>query len=351
MNARAAYFLGANTCSGFYSGFDAFASEKAAERLFIIKGGPGCGKSGFMRSVALELLDEGLRVEVFPCSGDPDSLDGIYVPELKTAYLDGTAPHVVEPKSAGVTGNYVSFASFYDGAFSDAERERILGLTQGYKAAYAEAYRALKAYGALRGEPELPAEAVDKARERVRRLTRQLLGKRRGGSPEIQTRFLEAFTHKGPVFLADTVSGSCETVILLDNALGLAHNALEACASEALRLGRSIIRCPDALFPDKLEGVIVPSASCAFIAADKSRAGILRGRHVRLDALAARYGAKPFSAETGEALLREAQSALSRAKALHDALEQAVNPHVDFGGVYDLAEKHANALLSGEKML
>ena len=80
MNARTAYFLGANACSGFYSGFDAFASEAATEKLFIIKGGPGCGKSGFMRSIASALLDRGLEVEVFLCSGDPDSLDGIYVP-------------------------------------------------------------------------------------------------------------------------------------------------------------------------------------------------------------------------------------------------------------------------------
>ncbi|MBR6311432.1 MAG: hypothetical protein IKR51_00470 [Oscillospiraceae bacterium] len=351
MNARAAYFLGANTCSGFCSVFEDFASEETTEKLYVIKGGPGCGKSGFMRSVASALLDNGLDVEFFPCSGDPDSLDGIYIPELKTAYLDGTAPHVIEPMSAGVTGNYVSFAQFYDGAISGGERERILGLTRGYKAAYAEAYRALKAYGALRGEQELPSEAADAARERVRRLTRQLLGKRRGGRPRIKTRFLDAFTHKGRIFLTDTLAGGCEEIILLDNSLGLAHEALEACASEAQRLGAGIVRCPDALFPDKLLGGLVPSACCAFIAADKRLARALRGRHVRLDAIAARYGMKPFSSEAGDVLLREAQESLSRAKSLHDALEQAVNPHVDFGGVYALAEAHAKALLSGEKML
>ena len=351
MNARAAYFLGANTCSGFYSGFEAFASEKANERLFIIKGGPGCGKSGFMRSVASALSDRGFEIEVFPCSGDPDSLDGISIPELKTAYLDGTAPHVLEPLSAGVTGNYVSFSDFYDGRFSNEERERILGLTRGYKAAYAGAYRALKACGDLQGGGGLPSEAAEKACQRVRRLTRQLLGKRREGPPEIRTRWLEAFTHKGRIFLADTVVRNFENVVLLDNACGLAHTALEACASEALGLGRDIIKCPDALFPEELEGVLVPSASCAFLAYEKRLAKSLKGRRVRLDALAARYGARPSRPENEEALLREALAWLSKAKELHDELEKAVNPHVDFGGVYALAEAHAKALLSGEKML
>ncbi|MBR5115367.1 MAG: hypothetical protein IK101_08775 [Oscillospiraceae bacterium] len=346
MNARTAYFLGANACSGFYSGFDAFASEAATEKLFIIKGGPGCGKSGFMRSIASALLDRGLEVEVFLCSGDPDSLDGIYVPELKTAYIDGTAPHVLEPVSAGVTGNYVSFAQFYDGEFSCEERERILGLTRSYKAAYVEAYRALKAYGELHSERSYPVEALEKANERVRKLTRKLLGKRLERRPQVRTRWIEAFTHKNRVFLSDTVLNNYETIILLDNSVGLAHDALEACAAEALRLGKDVVRCADALFPDKLDALLVPSASTAFLAADKERSGLLRGRHVRLDALASGYGAKSFYSETGAALLREARSGLAQAKALHDELESVINPHIDFGGVYALAEAHAGSLLS-----
>ena len=351
MNARTAYFLGANTCSGFYSGFDAFASESTTEKLFIIKGGPGCGKSGFMRSVASALLDRGLEVEFFFCSGDPDSLDGIYIPELKTAYTDGTAPHVLEPVSAGVTGNYVSFAPFYDGAFSSEERDRILCLTRSYKAAYIDAYRSLKAYGELYKGRTYPPEALEKANERVRKLTRKHLGKKREGRPQVRTRWIEAFTHKGRVFLSDTVLNNYGSIVLLDNSIGLSNDALEACASEALRLGRDVIKCADALIPDKLDAVLVPSASVAFLAADKQRSEQLSGRHVRLDALASGYGARPFSSDTGTALLRDARSELSRAKELHDELESVINPHIDFGGVYALAEVHAKALLSGNKML
>ena len=44
------YFLGANSKDGFYSLYGGFPADKNAF-LHIIKGGPGTGKSGFMRAL------------------------------------------------------------------------------------------------------------------------------------------------------------------------------------------------------------------------------------------------------------------------------------------------------------
>ncbi len=93
------YFLGANSPAGFYSLYDQLIDPVTAEDIFILKGGAGCGKSSLMRKVGKALEDKGLEVEYIQCSGDPDSLDGIVVPALKTAIVDGTAPHVVVQKS------------------------------------------------------------------------------------------------------------------------------------------------------------------------------------------------------------------------------------------------------------
>ena len=43
-------FLGGNTCEGFLSLYDGFPPEEGAF-LHVIKGGPGGGKSGFMRRI------------------------------------------------------------------------------------------------------------------------------------------------------------------------------------------------------------------------------------------------------------------------------------------------------------
>ena len=92
------YFLGANSPQGFYSLYDQLLSPETANAIYIIKGGPGCGKSTLMRQVAAQAAQAGETAEYILCSGDPDSLDGVVLPRLKAALVDGTAPHVIEPK-------------------------------------------------------------------------------------------------------------------------------------------------------------------------------------------------------------------------------------------------------------
>ena len=46
------YFLGANSPQGFYSLYDQLLPPETANAIYIIKGGPGCGKSTLMRQVA-----------------------------------------------------------------------------------------------------------------------------------------------------------------------------------------------------------------------------------------------------------------------------------------------------------
>ena len=87
------YFLGANSPSGFYSLYDHLLPPERANRFYILKGGPGCGKSTLMRQVARRAEEAGETVEYTLCSCDPDSLDAILLPRLGVAIVDGTAPH------------------------------------------------------------------------------------------------------------------------------------------------------------------------------------------------------------------------------------------------------------------
>ena len=81
------FFLGANTPQGFVSRFDQLANPAEGWREFVLKGGPGTGKSSLIRKVAE-------HIELIHCSSDVDSLDGVILPEIKTSIADGTSPHV-----------------------------------------------------------------------------------------------------------------------------------------------------------------------------------------------------------------------------------------------------------------
>jgi len=116
--AQIRYFLGANSPTGFYSLYHQLIDRETARAVYLIKGGPGCGKSSLMGRVARHAEAAGHTVEYIICSGDPDSLDAVYLPELGVALADATSPHVLEPKFPGVVEHYLDLGQYYDSARS-----------------------------------------------------------------------------------------------------------------------------------------------------------------------------------------------------------------------------------------
>ena len=87
------FFLGANSGQGFQNLFNRFCDREDLYDLVVLKGGPGAGKSTMMRTIGKAMEERGEQVEYLYCSGDPDSLDGVHIPRIRTAVVDGTAPH------------------------------------------------------------------------------------------------------------------------------------------------------------------------------------------------------------------------------------------------------------------
>ena len=90
------YFLGSNTKVGFDGFYD--VTTEGIGSFYLIKGGAGTGKSSLIKKVLKRGEDCGLRCESWHCSGDPKSLDGVYIHDLDVAVIDATSPHAVEPK-------------------------------------------------------------------------------------------------------------------------------------------------------------------------------------------------------------------------------------------------------------
>lgn len=138
------YFLGANAYSGFYSLYGGFCAGEG-DYLRVIKGGPGTGKSALMRRIGAAAGRAGHDVEYILCSGDPDSLDGVYIPALGVGYADGTAPHVLDPALFGVTGSYLDVGECCARVSDASARREIAELTRAYREHYAAAYSYLAA--------------------------------------------------------------------------------------------------------------------------------------------------------------------------------------------------------------
>lgn len=91
------FFAGANSGDGFQNLFSEIVDLEDTYDLMVLKGGPGVGKATFMREIGRSMEKAGTPVEYLWCSGDPDSLDGVVLPELRCAVVDGTSPHGTAP--------------------------------------------------------------------------------------------------------------------------------------------------------------------------------------------------------------------------------------------------------------
>ena len=157
------YFAASNTSRGFVSYFAENFRERA-DRCYIIKGGPGTGKSRLMHEMADAFLQSGGEVEYYYCSSDPTSLDGLYVmcDGYSLAVMDGTAPHAEDILSPGTVDNIIDLGRFWNAHILRSRKNEIDLWTRKKKSAYASAYRALSAYGSLTEAADaLAFDAVD----------------------------------------------------------------------------------------------------------------------------------------------------------------------------------------------
>ena len=139
------YYVTANGHGGFRSYYDDVYRSTDFTRIFVIKGGPGTGKSRLMQEVATAGERNGIAVYRLFCSSDPVSLDGVILERdgVRIAMMDGTAPHVRDSAVPGVIDETVDLAAFIDRAKILPERNEILSLMSEKQQLFSLAYRYL----------------------------------------------------------------------------------------------------------------------------------------------------------------------------------------------------------------
>lgn len=341
------YFLGANSGLGFRSLYGGFCPAEEGCFLYVIKGGPGCGKSSFMGSIARAAEKRGLAVEYVLCSGDPDSLDGIYIPDLALGYVDGTAPHVLDARFPGSCSAYVDLGRFYDSTELRRNANSIIELNGRYGRLYKLAYGHIAAAAALKsGESFSDAAVAEKLEKKAAAFIRRELMEHASGSGKVRHCFMGAVSCKGALRALDGIAPLGGRLCLLDNELGFGNIFLSHLAEERAALGHDCMVCHDSLEPEKIEALLYPALGLYLCCALPKDAGEGIYRHLRLDAMANRAALSLCRARMRRStrLSREcialAVDTLAHAKALHDELEGLYNPFVDFDGVYSEAEKH-----------
>ena len=327
-------FLGANSSEGFASLYKEFLGNY---RTIVIKGGPGSGKSGFMKKVAAKAVQQGYFTEYCYCSSDASSLDAIRIPEKNLCIVDGTLPHCIEPRFPGAQDEILYTGQFWDPEKLKSHKGEIVEFSEQIRSCFDRTYRYLSAAGkAAEDMRKSVRKKTDRAK--MRKFAADMIrrkGKRTGKQGEIYPRFLSGITPQGLIVNRDTIYTLAETVYVLDDPYRMGGEFLEAAIEAATDFGYDIYVFYDPLSPSVPEHLAVPALGIGFATKNKIHSFEPQNAYrIHLSRFGEIDGEIKEQAHKGEELislcLKEALRTLKKEKAYHDDLEEYYVEAMDF---------------------
>lgn len=339
-------FLGGNTPHGFFSYFEHLIRPDHAKRVFIIKGGPGSGKSHFMRSIAKHLEAKAYDIEYFHCSSDADSLDAVHFPALAVAWVDGTAPHVIDPKYPGVVDEIVDFGPYCNVALLQDKKNDIITIQAEVSQAFQRAFRYLRAaknihdnIAALNGS----AVAWGRVNAQTESLISSILGNRTVSSVTGHRRklFASAITPTGPHNFLPSLMDPVQKRWVLTGEPGTGKATLLAkVADAAIAHGFDVEAYCRPLDPMAMDHLIIPNLDVAVVTSEEPhRYERANARTINLNELRDYYVVKRNAPLCSDAwgmyweLIQLAVDALRQAKDVRDVVEGFYVEAMDFKGI------------------
>ena len=122
------YFLGGMTSEGFKTDFNEtiYSEDKFT---YILKGGPGTGKSTIMKKVA-ETFSDTDDIDLYYCSSDEKSLDAVVLNKKGIIVVDGTSPHIFDPIYPGIKQTIIHLGDFWNTETLKKNEENIILTTK-----------------------------------------------------------------------------------------------------------------------------------------------------------------------------------------------------------------------------
>ena len=352
-NIKRAYFAAANTADGFVSFYEGCFLGEDTLRMYMIKGGPGTGKSRFLGDVASAALRRGYAAEYYYCSSDPGSLDGVILSHPtkgRIALADTTMPHVLEPALPGVRDIMVNLGDFWDSETLAKHAKRIRILDTQKQRGFSRAYDYLHTAGTLLSvrdsliEPCICAERLARTVAKIARAFPE------GKEYREHIGFCDSIGMKGRVHF-DTYEKLADSVIALSPFYGLEYAVMGQLYEHARKKGCEVWRAPDVLRIQKTAALYFPqSRLCVTCANPESVPGqdvhrIDLRRLCDADTLRSVRGQARLAQKMADSALDAACECFARAGEYHFELESLYTAAMDFGAKERFTATFCEAIL------
>lgn len=348
-------FPGANTSNGFYSYFDYIIPEDA-KRIFCLKGGPGVGKSSLMKKIARDFSDRGYDVEIFPCSSDPGSLDAVLIKKLKVVLLDGTAPHVVDPKIPGAVDEIVNFGDFWNVDNLEKNKMEISQCNKNISACFKRAFKYLKAAEPIFYDIEVKhSDAMDFGK--LNKFTDDFieeLFKNVESKEELSVArhlFGTAITPIGHIDYGDSLLQDAEKVYYLDGKIGYGKTTfLKRVYDKAVQKGLKVEVFHYPLIPEKIESIMITDLGIAITTSSlfENKNTINLEDFIDNEKISSYKEELEVDEKILDEMINYAISNLKKAKLNHDIIESYYIPNMNFEKADELKEELVERIIKYE---
>lgn len=353
-------FPGGVTYKGFFSYYN-YLADANAQHIYVIKGGPGVGKSTFMKKIGSEMLQRGYDIEYHCCSSDNNSIDGIVITDLKIALLDGTSPHIVDPKNPGAVDEIINLGEYWNESKIVPFKKEIIACNNEISRSFQCAYFSLKDAKNAMDEWEFYVEPY----QNWRKINRQflnlihslLISESKSGSGKIRHLFAWAHTPQGRTQHIDTLIEGMDYLYIITGQGGTGKSTFLAKVADYAKISNYDLEVyHSALEPDKIDLLIIPELKTALVISSEhySYTPEFAGTIVPLDfdeslnkeGLKIYYDNIQACRNRIEESINRALSHSQRAKRLHDQLEGYYIPAMNFTEIEQKRLKVLDSILT-----
>lgn len=246
-------------------------------RVYILKGAPGSGKATFIRLVGETMCEQGCDIEYWVSSLDPVNPDGVYIPQLDVAVVNGSLLQPIDPRYPEVRELLVNLGEYSQSAAVHVHAQVITELLDGIKQSQQQAVRLI--------------QEVVQTKEEIRRANRISLDKEGIGQiiADLSSRILEQrpgdkhfFAHvvtpEGISSYLNELSSDCQQRYILTGPPGSGKSmVIEELAARARCKGYVLEYYHCGLDADRLVMVIIRSLQLALIESEQPESVLRQG--------------------------------------------------------------------------
>lgn len=345
MTENNTFFASSNSSNGFQSYFDLIYSSKKMKKIYIVKGGPGTGKSHLIKEVGKAFQDT-VKTEKFLCSSDTNSLDGIIL-SSDIAIVDGTLPHSVEARYPGAVEVIIDSGKGIDNRLSK-HKEKIFEMNDKKSTLYKGAYTFLKAAGEVKKEYSKMLTYnfyFEKLVSAVERFFKQNISK--CGDFSQTVRLIEGITPEGVYKTAAFESLARKKCVIL-NAFGFEEIIYSTFLEKAKDYKAKVLVSYDPLLPYTINGIYFVNEKLSITTYDEKIHGEVdydkykvfnAERFVNKDNFAENRSKLRFSHKCMNSLVSESVKYLKEASAVHKDLEAIYKEYMNYDFISEYKEE------------